>query len=131
MVFTRNELVDTNASFAIEDDATGVLAGECASVGTYEGVVRVVRDSSDNDRMNLGDVMVAPGTDFDLINAMQRAGAIITEEGGILSHAAVISRELDIPCLIGIEKATELLEDGQRVRVDADGGEITVLGDQI
>ncbi|UPM43174.1 PEP-utilizing enzyme [Halocatena salina] len=131
MVFTRNELVDTNASFAIEDDATGVLAGECASVGTYEGVVRVVRDSSDNDRMNLGDVMVAPGTDFDLINAMQRAGAIVTEEGGILSHAAVISRELDIPCLIGVEKATELLEGGKRVRVDADGGEITVLGDQI
>lgn len=46
--------------FAFDDDTTGMLDGECASVGTYEGVVRVVRDSSDNDRMNLGDVMVAP-----------------------------------------------------------------------
>lgn len=132
MVFTRGEHVETDEDLSIEDeDSSSRLEGECASVGTYEGTVRIVHDSSDGERMNLGDVMVAPGTDFDLINAMQRAGAIVTEEGGILSHAAVISRELDIPCIIGVTEATERLEEGERVRIEADTGEITVLGDSI
>lgn len=131
MVFTRGEYVEIGVSFDVEDETPNVLEGDCASVGTYEGVVRVVGDSTDSERMDFGDIMVAPGTDFDLINAMQRAGAIITEEGGVLSHAAVISRELDIPCIIGVEGATELLDEGQRVRVDADRGEITILGDQV
>lgn len=70
--------------------------------------------------MRKGDIMVSPGTDFDLINAMQKAGGIITEEGGILSHAAVISRELGIPCIIDVKDATIILKDGDRIQMNAD-----------
>ena len=66
--------------------------------------------------------MVALGTDFDLMNIMQRAGAIVTEEGGLLSHAAVISRELNIPCIINVKDATKILKDGDVIEVDADKG---------
>jgi len=132
MVFSRSENVKTDPGFTVnEGKKANRLEGECASVGAYEGHVKIVHDSDDGEKMDLGDIMVAPGTDFDLINAMQRAGAIVTEEGGILSHAAVISRELDIPCVIGVSDATSMLEENERIHIDADRGEITRLGDYI
>ncbi len=71
--------------------------------------------------------MIAIGTDFDLIEAMYRSAAVITEEGGILSHASVVCRELGKPCCIGVKDATRLLRDGQRIRADATHGTITFI----
>jgi len=102
------------------------LAGICASPGKVSGKVKVVSSSKDVNKIKKGDIMVARGTDFDLINAMQIAGGIITEEGGILSHASVISRELGTPCMIGVDNATKILKDKIFIEMDSDKGTISV-----
>ena len=77
--------------------------------------------------MKKGDVLVAGTTGPEMILACQKAGAIITEEGGICSHAALISRELKIPCLIGTKIATRILREGDLVEVDAIEGVVRLL----
>lgn len=72
--------------------------------------------------MNEGDVLVAETTSPELVVACHKAAAIVTNQGGLLSHAAIISRELGIPCIVGTGDATELLHDGETVEVDADSG---------
>ena len=80
-------------------------------------------------KVNEGDVLVTPMTTPDLMLAIEKASAIVTDEGGILSHAAVISRELNIPAIIATESATRVLRDGLVVDVDATTteGKITVV----
>jgi pyruvate,water dikinase len=73
------------------------------------------------DKVRNGDVLVSPMTDPYYVPAMVRAGAIVTDEGGILSHAAIVSRELGIPCIVGTGNATSALRDGELVQVDASG----------
>ncbi|MFV2088589.1 PEP-utilizing enzyme [Micromonospora sp. LOL_021] len=107
------------------------LRGLCAAPGRHTGVVRNVSSAADLTRMQVGDVIVAPGTDFDLILLLRMAGAIVTEEGGLLSHSAVVARERGIPSLIGVARATKLLRDGEVVTVDADRGLVITNRDRI
>lgn len=104
-----------------------VLHGQGASPGTVRGVVKLVRDSQDISKMNQGDILVASATYPALVTIMERAAAIVTDEGGLLSHAAIVSRELGIPCVIGTKIATEVLKDGDEVEVDATHGVIRKL----
>lgn len=110
-----------------KEEKLAVLKGQGASKGECEGACKIVLSKSDAGKVQVGDVMVAIGTDFDLIEAMYRSSAVITEEGGILSHASVVCRELKKPCCIDVKDATRLLKDGQRVRVDAAAGTVTLL----
>lgn len=103
------------------------LRGLCASPGSYTGTARLVTSAADLERMGVGDVLVAPGTDFDLILLLRMAGAIVTEEGGLLSHAAVVARELAIPCLVGVVDAMSTIRDGALIAVDASKGLVTRL----
>jgi len=113
-----------------EIDEHKELRGLCASPGRYEGVVRVISSAKEVARMQFGDILVAKGTDFDLALLMRMAGAIVTEEGGLLSHAAVLARELAIPCLIEVTHATDILTDGENVCVDASAGKLTRFSDK-
>lgn len=119
--------------YTVEDDPVllksvdGNLKGQCASKGICEGKCKIVLSKDDVDKVEEGDIMIAIGTDFDLIEAMYRSSAVVTEEGGILSHASVVCRELKKPCCIGVKDATRLLKDGQMVRVDATQGTIDIL----
>ena len=79
------------------------------------------------DEMKKGNILVAGQTRPFLMSAIKKAGGIITDEGGITSHAAIISRELDIPCIIGTKIATKVLKDGDSVEVDADKGIVKIL----
>lgn len=101
------------------EPASDVLRGICASQGRVAGKVKIVHAKEDIAKVEAGDIMVAIGTDFDLIEIMTIAGGIITEEGGLLSHASVVSRELKKPCLIGVARATVLLQDGDELELDA------------
>lgn len=109
------------------DLASSTLRGRCASPGHVIGHAAIVRRAGDASKVTDGSILVAPGTDFDLIDAMQRASAIVTEEGGLLSHAAVIARELAIPCLIGVDGAAAFLRDGDVLALDAEAGTLTVV----
>ncbi|MDP2684802.1 MAG: PEP-utilizing enzyme [bacterium] len=77
--------------------------------------------------MTDGDILVARQTTPDLLGAMKKSIAIITEEGGLLCHAAIVSRELKLPCIVGVKKATSKLKDGTKVDVDANNGIVKIL----
>lgn len=98
------------------------LHGQVACVGRGVGTVKIIIRPSDMAKMKQGDVLVSIATDPDIVPAMKKAVAIVTEQGGVTSHAAIVSRELKIPCVIGTKIATKVLKDGDRVEVDANQG---------
>ncbi|NYZ74721.1 phosphoenolpyruvate synthase, partial [Candidatus Micrarchaeota archaeon] len=104
------------------DKAKVLLQGFGASPGIASGNVRIVADLKELYRVKEGDILVTAMTSPDFVPAMKRAAGIVTDEGGMTCHAAIVSRELGIPCIVGTRKATALLEDGEAVTVDARHG---------
>ena len=98
--------------------------GNTACAGKAQGVVRIIRDPKKFDIFNDGDILITEMTRPDFVPLMKKAGAIVTDAGGILSHAAIVSRELNKPCIIGTETATNAFRDGDFVEVDADNGTV-------
>ena len=105
-----------------------VLFGLGASRGVYEGPARRVSGPSEFGRIAKGDVLVTESTTEAFNILLPLLGGIVTDNGGLLSHAAIVSREYGIPGVVGTREATERIADGVRVRVDGDAGEVTVLG---
>lgn len=103
------------------------IKGNIGNKGFAVGKVRIIRDNSQLDKVGKGDVLVAIMTTPDYIPAMEKADAFVTDEGGMLCHAAIISRELEKPCVIGTKIATQVLKDGDLVKVDASKGIVKVL----
>ncbi len=101
-----------------------LLTGSAASPGQASGIVKIVKEMSDLGKIKQGDVLVTKMTNPDMVVTMQRASAIITDEGGATAHAAIVSREMGIPCVVGTETATETLKDGMMVTVDGSSGNI-------
>ncbi|TKJ17952.1 hypothetical protein CEE44_04820 [Candidatus Woesearchaeota archaeon B3_Woes] len=87
-----------------------------------KGKVRILLSPKHIDRMEKGEILVAPMTSPDYVIAMRKASAIITDEGGMTSHAAIVSRELGIPCIVGTKIATKALKNGELIEVDTDEG---------
>lgn len=100
------------------------FSGQTAQPGIARGKVKIIFRAKDMGKMNKGDILVSVATDPDVVPAMKRAAAIVTEQGGITSHAAIVSRELGIPCVIGTKIATTVLKDGDTIEVDATRGVI-------
>ena len=98
------------------------LKGTVAYPGKARGAVKIVNSTSDLSKFNQGDILVSYSTNPSLVPAMNKASAIITNTGGVTCHAAIISRELKIPCVIGTNVATKVLKDGDLVEVDANKG---------
>jgi len=103
------------------------LTGVCACPGKAKGVVKIVESVEDIKKMNKGDILLSETTYPALLPAMKIAGAIITNIGGLTCHAAIVSRELGIPCVIGTKIATKVLRDGDLVEVDADKGVVRII----
>ncbi|MBI2548314.1 hypothetical protein HYW21_03105 [Candidatus Woesearchaeota archaeon] len=117
-----------NESYVINEEASNELTGRGTFPASYTGKVKVVRTIEDIEKMNDGDIIVSRMTTPDLIvEGVKRAGAIVTDEGGVTCHAAVLSRELKIPVLLGTGNATKLLNDGDLIEVDTDKGTVTKL----
>ncbi|EMA46762.1 pyruvate, water dikinase [Halococcus saccharolyticus] len=109
------------------DDTTAeevLLTGLGASPGVASGSVRIVETLDQLDKVEEGDIIVTEMTTPDMVPAMKRAGGIVTDEGGMTSHAAIVSRELGVPAVVGSQSATGTLEDGQLVTIDGDKGSI-------
>jgi len=104
--------------------AAVLLSGQPASPGVGVGIIRVVHDPRDIDMVRPGDVLVSEMTTPDFVPAMKRASAIITERGGRTCHAAIVSRELGIPCVVGAHNATTALEVDREVTVDGSDGKV-------
>lgn len=101
--------------------------GLTASVGKAIGKVRILRSATEIGKIEQGDILVAVMTRPDYIPAMKKASAIVTDEGGITCHAAIVSRELQIPCIIGTKIATKVLKDGMMVEVNANHGWVKII----
>jgi phosphohistidine swiveling domain-containing protein len=104
-----------------------VLYGLAASKGVYEGPARRVSGPSEFGRITRGDVLITASTTEAFNILLPLLGGIVTDNGGLLSHAAIVSREYGIPGVVGTREATERIADGIRVRVNGDAGEVTVL----
>ena len=104
-----------------------VVKGKIAFPGKVRGKVKIVLNSNDIKKVEKGDILVAIMTFPNFIPAMEKAAAFVTNEGGILCHAAIVSREMKKPCIIATKNATKILHDGDFVEVDAEKGIVKLL----
>lgn len=115
-------LIDKRGDAELEGKV--IVSGMAASPGVGSGPVKIIRKMEDLEKIKQGDVMVTQMTNPDMVVAMQKAAAIVTDEGGITAHAAIVSREMGIPAVVGTENATSVLEDGQEITVDGTNGKV-------
>jgi pyruvate,water dikinase len=107
---------------AEEGERTVIAKGLGASPGMAAGAVKIVNNIDELDKIHEGDVLVTVMTTPDMVPAMKRASGIITDEGGVTCHAAIVSRELGIPCVVGTSNATKILDENQMVTLDGNKG---------
>ncbi|MFA6227081.1 MAG: PEP-utilizing enzyme [Candidatus Paceibacterota bacterium] len=107
--------------------ADNLVKGQIAYKGIYRGKVSIVFTKEEAKKFEEGNVLLSSSTTPDLMIAIRKAGAIVTDEGGIISHAAIMSREFKIPCVIGTKIATQVFKDGDMVEVDAERGVVKKL----
>lgn len=117
------EIIKNKQSQKNED----VLRGMVAYKGHVQGVARIVLIESDVPKVKVGDILVSSATNPNLISAMKKAAAFVTDMGGITSHAAIVSRELKKPCVVGTKYATDMIKDGDIVEVDAEQGIVKII----
>ena len=103
------------------------MVGISGAQGTYEGAVRVVRSVEDLFDLEQGDVLVVPTTGEAFNSMLHLVGAIVTDHGSFVSHAAIVSREMGIPAVVGTIDGTRRLAAAKRVRVDGTMGRVTIL----
>lgn len=129
-VIDKKELVDTlfdKMVPKVEVNEDGTITGQIGNKGIAQGKVKVILTPDEFSKMESGDVLVTTMTTPDYVPLMNKASAIITDIGGLLCHAAIISRELNKPCVIGTKFATQILKDGDVVEVDANIGVIRII----
>ena len=105
-----------------EVERTIITKGLGASPGMASGNVKIINNTDELDKVQVGDILVTVMTTPDMVPAMKRANGIITDEGGVTCHAAIVSRELGIPCVVGTGDATEILPENSMVTLDGDKG---------
>lgn len=103
------------------------IRGNTANGGNAKGESKVVHTVDELEKVKQGDVLVTPMTDPRYVPALKKVSAIVTDEGGITCHAAIVSREMNIPCIIGTKNATEVLSDSNKVEVNADEGIVKII----
>jgi pyruvate, water dikinase len=107
-----------------EEERIIITKGLGASPGMASGAVKIVRSIDELDKIKVGDILVTVMTTPDMVPAMKRASGIITDEGGVTCHAAIVSRELGIPCVVGTSDATKILKDKMIVTIDGNKGTV-------
>ncbi|MBF8250277.1 MAG: phosphoenolpyruvate synthase [Candidatus Levybacteria bacterium] len=103
------------------------VKGRVAYPGFVRGYIRKLMGKDQMGLLKKGEILVSPMTIPDFLPAMKKAAAIVTDEGGVVCHAAIVARELKKPCIVGTKFATQILKDGDLVEVDADKGEVIIL----
>jgi pyruvate,water dikinase len=117
---------NVTGAYRREDAPPGALIGLPVSAGTVEGRARVILDMAQAD-LEAGDILVTPYTDPSWTPLFVAIAGLVTEVGGLMTHGAVIAREYGLPAVVGVEHATRLIQDGQRVRVHGTDGYVETL----
>lgn len=110
-----------------EKSTSKIISGSIANRGKVKGIARVLTTYQDIYKVEKGDIIVATMTTPDYVSAMEKASGFITDEGGITCHAAILSREFNVPCIIGTLNGTKEIQDGQMIELDAYTGRIYIL----
>ena len=113
-------------SYRRDDVPAGALVGLPVSAGTVEGRARVILDMAEAD-LEAGDILVTAATDPSWTPLFVAIKGLVTEVGGLMTHGAVIAREYGLPAVVGVERATRLIRDGQRIRVHGTDGYVEIL----
>ena len=113
--------------FAAAEKIDGALTGTPVSAGVYEGIARVLFSPDESTRIEKGDVLITRGTNPAWTPLFLNLGAIVMETGGPISHGAVVAREYGVPAVVGVGEATNLIRDGQKVRVNGETGQVELL----
>src|SRR5205814_10374069 len=112
-----------------DDLPAGALVGLPVSAGTVEGRARVILDMAEAD-LEPGDILITAHTDPSWSPLFVAITGLVTEVGGLMTHGAVIAREYGLPAVVGVEHATQLIQDGQRIRVNGTEGYVEILSSQ-
>lgn len=134
-LFERETISDIEKKFSIKVEnqkeesfsASKIIKGKVAYPGKVQGIVRKVYGTAQLAEFKKDEILVAASTTPDLITALHLAAAIVSDEGGIVCHAAIVARELKKPCIIGTKIAMDVLKDGDTVEVDATLGIVKLL----
>lgn len=110
-----------------EKSNSKIISGSIANRGKVKGIARVLTKYQDIYRVEKGDIIVATMTTPDYVSAMEKASGFITDEGGITCHAAILSREFNVPCIVGTINGTKEIQDGQMIELDAYNGKVYIL----
>lgn len=110
-----------------EEKTESTVKGFSANTGMVQGTVKIILSSKDFYKFNPGDILVTTMTSVDFVPIMGKAAAFVTNEGGITSHASIVAREMNKPCIIGTKIATKVFKDGDLVEVDADKGVVRII----
>ncbi|MBU4308355.1 MAG: phosphoenolpyruvate synthase, partial [Nanoarchaeota archaeon] len=101
-----------------------ILQGQPASPGIAVGKIKIVNNLEDLQKVQQGDILVTKMTNPDMVVTMQKSAGIVTDEGGMTAHAAIVSREMGIPCIVGTQTATTKLKEGEIITVDGSSGKV-------
>jgi len=123
------------ANFLVEHKSGEEIKGTIANSGKTKGKAKILFYGADTfdkvskmiEEMEEGDILVTETTSPEIMTACKKASAILTNQGGLLSHAAIVSRELDIPCIVGLGNITHIVKDGDILEVDANNGVVKIL----
>lgn len=131
-IITLDDFSFKNPSFVFQkevfDSNTTLFYGQTASVGgIVKGKARLLRSREEMHKVEEGDIIVAPMTIPEFLPAMKKASAFVNDEGGMLSHAAVVAREMKKPCIVDTKFATQVIKDGDELEVNADSGMVRIL----
>jgi len=116
-----------NSSYQVENTSSKILKGTIASTGIATGKAKLIHTYADINKVKKGNILVAYMTSQKFMSAIMRSGAIVTNEGGLTCHAAIVAREINKPCVIGTKVAMEIIKDGDIVEVDANQGVVKIL----
>ncbi|WP_276906389.1 phosphoenolpyruvate synthase [Peptoniphilus duerdenii] len=120
--FLQSRPITTIGGEEKEEKLIPLCKGLPASPGIGRGIVKNIKNLTEISQVEEGDILVTEMTNPDMVPAMKKARAVVTDEGGRTCHAAIVSRELQIPCIVGAKNATQVLKDGLEVTVDATRG---------
>lgn len=116
-----------NKTQQVQVTSENQIKGYSANRGVVKGIARIILSSKDFDKLQAGEILVTTMTSVDFVPIMERAGAFVTNEGGITSHASIVAREMNKPCIIGTQNGTRIIIDGDLIEVNANTGIVTVL----
>jgi|APSaa5957512622_1039677.scaffolds.fasta_scaffold01384_5 pyruvate, water dikinase len=117
-------LKDTSGEKQADLDGQVLTEGMPASPGIASGIVKIINSMDDLEKIKNGDILVTTMTNPDMVVSMQKASGILTSEGGVTAHAAIVSREMGIPAIVGAQNALEILKDGDQITVDGYSGKV-------